>query len=532
MAYDLLLTHCIVIDGTGARAFPADIGIRDGRIAAVGLLTGQEATQILDVHGLTVTPGFIDLHTHSDLSFHLDPLADSKVRQGVTLELVGNCGSSTCAPLLGEVKQLFQERLQAYNVPLTPDWTTFAEWLDRLEKTSSTVNLATQIGHGTVRTAVIGFEERAPTPQELEEMRRLVREALEAGAFGFSTGLFYAPGSYARTDEIMALAQEAGRQGKLYSSHIRDEGSYSVGLFHAFQEAIEIGRQAGVRVQVSHVKCGSPAQWGKAALLLEYLDRARDQGIDVAGDQYPYTAASTGLVGAIFPRWSQVGGREAFLKNVQDPSFVARLREAIHEHFQRIVTPDRVVIARFPPDPQLEGLSLAEIAQRRELDPADAAIALYREFPASVIVHKMVEPDVEVIARHPWIAVGSDGSSLRTQGPLSAGKPHPRNYGCFPRYLARYQREKGLVSLEEAVRKMTSLPASRLGLTRRGRIAPGYWADLVVFDPGAIRDTATFEDPHRYPEGIHHVLVNGVLAVADGQPTGQTPGRLLRRPDD
>jgi N-acyl-D-amino-acid deacylase len=309
---------------------------------------------------------------------------------------------------------------------------------------------------------------------------------------------------------------------------MRDEGSHSVGLFVALNEAIEIGRRTGIRVQISHVKCSGPAVWGRAVDVLDLFDRTRREGIDLAGDQYPYTAASTSLTGALFPRWSLEGGREATLKRLVSAAERQRLHADIAATFTKWSAPEGMVIARFVPDPRLEGRNMAQIAETLRCDAAEAAMHLYEQGEASVVVHAMQEADVEAIARHPWIAVGSDGSSLSATGMLSVGKPHPRSYGTNPRYLARFVRQRGLVALPEAVRKMTLLPATRLGLTRRGRIAPGFAADLVVFDPETVADTATFEAPHSYPIGIPHVAVNGVLVIENGAFTGQTPGKVVR----
>jgi N-acyl-D-amino-acid deacylase len=313
---------------------------------------------------------------------------------------------------------------------------------------------------------------------------------------------------------------------------MRDEGSHSVGLFVALNEAIEIGRRTGIRVQISHVKCSGPAVWGRAGDVLDLFDRTRREGIDLAGDQYPYTAASTSLTGALFPRWSLEGGREATLKRLASAAERRRLHTDIAAMFAKWSTAEGVVIARFVPDPRLEGQNMVQVAETLRCDAAEATLRLYGQGEASVVVHAMQEADVEIIARHPWIAVGSDGSSLSAHGMLAVGKPHPRSYGTNPRYLARFVRQRGLVALPEAVRKMTLLPATRLGLTRRGRIAPGFAADLVVFDPETVADTATFEMPHSYPIGIPHVAVNGVLVIENGDFTGQTPGKVVRGFDD
>ena len=529
--YDLLVKNGTIYDGTGAPAYPGDVGVRQGEIAAIGNLE-ESAAETIDAAGLAVSPGFIDLHTHSDFSFLLDSKAQSKIRQGCTLELAGNCGFSYCAPLIGDARHFNAERLALYGSESELGWAHFEEYHASLERSGSTLNLATQVGHGTVRAAVMGFEDRGPTPQELDRMKELVAESLDAGALGFSTGLYYAPGSYARTDEVVALAAEAAQRGKLYSTHMRDESDYSISLFGSVEESIAIGRLSGVRVQISHLKCIGPATWGRSRDLLERIDSARAAGVDVAADQYPYTASSTSLVGGVFPRWAQVGGREGTLAGLENEDFHERLRSDIRENFERRGGPDQIVIASCPHDRELEGLSLSEIASNWGFDPMETSIRLYQQGEPMVIMHSIQESDVEVIAGGRWVAVGSDGSSLSTEGVLSAGKPHPRAYGTFPRYLARYVRESRLVSLEEAIRKMTWLPASRLGLTRRGRITPGMWADLVVFDPATVADTATFQAPHSYAVGIPHVVVNGVPVVKDSAFNGSTPGRLLRGFDD
>ena len=524
--YDLLIKNGQVIDGTGSPAYTADVAAKDGEIVAIGRLE-EEAVKTIDATGLVVSPGFIDLHTHSDMSFLLDSTAQSKVRQGVTLELTGNCGMSFCAPLIGEAEELFRGRISQYTDSFDVTWNDFGGYLDAVEKAGSTLNLAFQVGHGTIRTCIIGQEDRTPTGEELDRMKALVAECIDAGAMGFSTGLFYAPGNYARLDEVIALADEAAQRGKVYSTHMRDEGSGTVGLFVAINEAIEIGRRTGIRVQISHVKCVGPMQ-GRAADALGFFERARDEGIDVAGDQYPYEASSTSLTGAMFPRWALSGGRDATLQRMADPQQRDRILADIKTRFSVGRGPEGTVIARYVPNPDIEGMTLAEISRDMETEPEEAVLSLYLQAEVSVISHGMREEDVEIIASHPLISVASDGTSISTEGILSAGRPHPRSYGTNPRYLAHYQRERKLVSLPEAIRKMTTLPAQRLGLTRRGRIAPGFAADIVAFNPDTVTDTATFQSPHSYAEGIPHVAVNGVLVIENGEFTGQTPGKVIR----
>src|SRR6266568_862009 len=496
--YDLLITNGLIIDGTGSASYRADVAVSQGDIVAIGSLPGT-AQHTLDATGLVVAPGFIDLHTHSDLSFLLDPTAQSKVRQGVTLELAGNCGSSFCAPLQGMTHELLQTRVAQYTETFTPTRHDFGGYLDAVQRAGATLNLAVQVGHGTVRSCVLGMEARVASPAELERMKTLVAESLDAGAMGFSTGLFYTPGSYAGLDE----------------------GRHNVGLFVALNEAIEIGRRTGMRVQISHVKCMGPAVWGRAGEVLDLFERTRREGIDLAGDQYPYLAGSTSLTGALFPRWALEGGRDATLQRLAHTQDRRQLHADITANFHKWSDPEGITIARFVPDSHFEGMHMVHIATELGCDPAEAAMRLYERAEASVIARAMQDADVEAIARHPLIAVGSDGSSLSASGILSVGKPHPRSYGTNPRFLAQFVRQRRLLSLPEAVRKMTTLPASRLGLTRRGRRAPGYAADLVVFDPDTIADTATFEAPHSYPSGVAHVTVNGVLVVEHGAFTGR-----------
>jgi N-acyl-D-amino-acid deacylase len=525
--YDLLIQNGRIIDGTGSAAYQADVGVVGDEIAAIGRLEGDAARRV-NASGLVVTPGFIDLHTHSDMSFLLDNTAQSKVRQGVTLELAGNCGSSFCAPLLGAAKELFESRASQYEDHLDPDWDDFGGYLDALQRARPALNIAVQVGHATLRSCVLGLDSRAPTGDELDRMKALAGECLDAGAMGFSTGLFYAPGNYARLDEVIEVAGEAASRGKLYSTHMRDEGNHSVGLFVAINEAIEVGRRTGVRVEISHVKCMGPSVWGRAADALALFERANDEGLDVAGDQYPYTAGSTGLTGALFPRWSLDGGREATLQHMADPASRARLMADMDVIYSKTGNPEGVVIARFTPEPRFEGMSMADIATDLGLSPTEAALKMYEQGDGQVIIHAMRDPDMETIAQHPLISVGSDGTSLSTEGVLSVGQPHPRSYGTNPRFLAQFVRERGLVSLEEAIRKMTMLPAQRMGLSRRGRIAPGFVADLVALDPDTVADTATFEAPHSYPVGVPHVAVNGTLVIENGEFTGETPGKVIR----
>ncbi len=525
--FEVIIKNGTVIDGTGAPGFPADVAISGDAISAVGKIKAPAET-VIDADGKAVTPGFIDLHTHSDSSFLVDPLADSKLTQGVTLELLGNCGFSFCAPLIGGAKDQFEQRMDQTDSHLKPSWTSFAGYLDALEEAGSVINVAAQVGHSTIRTAVLNMDARSPAPEELDRMVYLVAECLDAGALGFSTGLWYPPGAYSLTDEVVALTQPAADRGLLYSSHVRSESDDLSGLFPAHAEAAEIGRRTGARIEVSHVKSIGPKFWGRGYELIEGFERARREGIDVTGDQYPYAWSSTGFNGAVFPRWAMAGGRQAALERLSDSDVRERIRVGARYYIDRAHGPDGSIVASFPPDKTVEGMTLTQISDRMGCEPAEAALRLYERSEGSYVQHTMEDEDVYAIAASPLIAVASDGNSLRDEGPLASGKPHPRSYATNSRFFEHMVGQKKLVSVEEAVRKMTGLPAQRMGLARRGRIAPGFFADLLVFDPSKIRQRNTFAEPHRYSTGIDHVLVNGRFAMQDSRPTGQKAGRTLR----
>ena len=530
--FDLKIEGATVIDGTGRAGSRADVGIQGERIAAVGDLSRDRGARVLNAAGRALTPGFIDMHSHSDWRLWGNRRAESKIRQGVTTEVVGNCGFS---PAPTSTAFLEEMRRFALYVPAGMDfaWRSFGEYLRAFDREGIALNVVPLVGHGTLRVAAMGFARRAPTADELAAMQRMMDEAMEEGAWGLSTGLIYAPGSYATTDEIVAIAKVAARQRGFYASHIRGEGAT---LLDAVTEAIGVGREGDLPVQISHVKAAGRPNWGKVADALALIDAARAEGLDVTGDVYPYTASSTSLR-TLLPDWVLEGGVDQMLARIEDPAVRGRIRTELEapvtgQSLLDRIGWDNVMIAWCPARKDAEGRRIAELAAARKLDPLDAVFELLRDARgvASMILFQLDEADLRRALSHPHVMIGSDGSALATSGEMSAGKPHPRSYGTFPRVLGEYVREQRVLSLPEAVHKMTGLPARRLGLRDRGVIRVGARADLVLFDPRRIADLATFEDPHRYPAGIEHVLVNGSIVVKDGEHTGSLPGRLLTPP--
>jgi N-acyl-D-aspartate/D-glutamate deacylase len=533
MSIDLLIRGGTVVDGTGRPPVLADVAVEGDRIAAVGppgTLDGATAGTVVDAAGRYVTPGFVDIHTHSDRSILINPRMESKLRQGVTTEVGGNCGSGV-APALGEAVANLRPEPGREHEPAS--WPTMAAYFEHIERAGIAGNYATWAAHGTLRASTVGYAMRPATADELAAMRRLLAESLEAGAFGLSTGLIYVPSGYADTDELVALSEVVRDYGGLYASHIRNEAS---GLLEAVGEAIEVGRRAGVPVQIAHHKASGRPNWGRVEQSLASMDDARRAGVDVACDQYPYTASSTGL-SAVLPKWALEGGRERLVARLRAPATRRRIREEM-----AAARPDwgaldeesgwhHILIARCRGNPALEGRRLDEIAAERGQAPFDVCFDLLIQEDGYVgcVFFSMCEPDVRTVMRWPGTMIGSDASSVAPYGTLGDGKPHPRAYGTFARVLGHYVREAGLLSWPEAVHKMTAQPAARVGLRDRGEVRPGAFADLVVLDPATIAERATFADPHRYAAGVEHVFVNGVAVIRWGEHTGALPGRVLRR---
>ncbi|MGW3521052.1 N-acyl-D-amino-acid deacylase family protein [Streptomyces hydrogenans] len=520
--YDVLITGGTVIDGTGAAPRRTDLAVRGGRIVHVGdLAPTATATTMLDAAGLTVTPGFIDLHSHADFSVLAMPDAEACLRQGVTTLVTGNCGLSPFPLAADEGRDT-----------AAPGTLTGGQWYDldafaaAVDEARPALNVAPLIGHGALRTAVMGTERAPAGDAELASMRALLATAATQGAFGMSTGLIYAPGSFASTNEIVALAREAAAHDLLYATHMRDEGDH---LIEAVQEALDVATASRVRLQISHLKAMGPANHGKVDIALAMIDTAVRDGLDVACDVYPYTASSTRLTSRL-PDWAMDGGPTALLERLADPDTRERILADLRPAVGRTFLPEGVVLAMMGPGRYSDriGDSIADVARDENVEPAAAVLNVLAAHQGEVMIvnHAMAEDDVDTVLRHPSSAVASDGWVLHAPGD---GHPHPRNFGTFARIIGRYVRENHVLELVDAVRKMTSLPASRLPLPDRGTLTPGQVADVVVLDPAAVTDRATFADPWQYATGVRDVLVAGQYVLRDGKVTGARPGRTLRR---
>jgi N-acyl-D-amino-acid deacylase len=498
--YDVIIRNGRVLDGTGNPWFHADVAIAGGRIAAVGNLGRAGARKVIDATGLYVAPGFIDVHSHAGAGLATAELSAAKpqLAQGVTTVFVNPDGG-------GEVDLRRQRR--------------------SLLEHGLGVNVALMVPHGSVRRAVLGMDDRRPTAAELDRMRALVQEGMQAGSFGLSTGPYYAPGSYADTEELIELAKVAGRFGGVHSSHIRDEGDFGIGVVAAVDEVIRISREAQLPGVVTHIKTLGPRVWGYSNALVHRIDRARAFGIEIYADQYPYTASATSLTGALVPPWAQAGGDREMIARTHDASTRARLRSEIAENLDRRGGAARIQFRRHEADASIEGRTLDAVAAERGLEAPDLVIELLRAGGAAIVSFNMHDQDVELLMRQPWTMTSSDGEYV----PVGVGVPHPRAYGAFPRKIRTYVVEKGVVDLATAIRSMTSLPATVFRMADRGVLRPGAAADVVVFDLEHVRDRATFTDPHQLSEGMVHVLVNGRFAIEAGRFQEAMHGTVLSR---
>jgi N-acyl-D-aspartate/D-glutamate deacylase len=531
-SFDLVISGGSVIDGTGSPAVSADVGVRDGRIAAIGQLAGAEAERRIDAAGLVVAPGFIDMHNHSDYTLLVEPKAESAIRQGLTTLVLGE--SRSAGPVKAQANEDPRSRADGVSV----DWTTLGGYFDRIEKTPVATNIASYVGEEQVWTYVKGYGQSPATPDEIEQMKKLVAQAMEEGAMGLSTSLLVPPSSLATTENLIELAKVAKQYGGIYSTHIRDEGER---VFQAVEEAINVGKGANIPVDIIHMKIAHKKLWGRVNEIIAMVQKARDAGYNIQANVYPYTAGQNNL-SSIIPPWAVDGGREKMLERLKTPSLRPRLRREIlnglpgwYNHY--LATGDGwagmiLVTLRHEKNRPFQGKRMSELIKARGGNPADVLMDVLIEENGSVptVFFHHSEPDMQLVMKQPWTSIGSDGGALSIDGPTSRTHPHPRYFGTFPRVLGRYVRELGVLTLPEAVKKMTSMNADKIGIKDRGRIAEGQWADITIFDANRVIDRATFENPHQYPEGIEYVIVNGVLTLEKGRHTGELAGRVIYGP--
>jgi dihydroorotase/N-acyl-D-amino-acid deacylase len=528
--YDLVIRNGHIIDGTGSPWYAADLAIRNGRIAAIGKLDGVPAKRTLDARGMVVAPGFIDMLGQSELTILVDPHLPSKIYQGITTEITGEGGS--IAPLNDTI--IRADRVSYAHYRVSPDWHTFAQYFARLRKQGMGINLASYVGATQVRRVVLGDEDRAPSPAELERMKELVRQAMREGALGVSTSLQYAPAPYAKTEELIGLASEAAKLGGTYASHIRDEGD---GIDAALDEAFRIGREAHIPVEIWHLKAAGKANWGRMPEIVQRIEAARASGVDVAADTYAYPAAFNSF-SAIIPPWAHDGGDKKLIERLKDPAMRARIRKEMetpggnwNNEWLQVTGPEGFLLCAVQNRKllPLQGKTIAEIAKIWNKDPIDTVFDLLIEDEAftQIAMFIMSEPDVALALKQPWVSICNDSQGAAPTGILGEEHPHPRAYGTFPRILRKYVREDHLLTLEDAIRKFSALPAERMRLSDRGVLKTGMWADVVVFDPATVRDVATFENPNQLAEGMRFVLVNGVPVIEEGKMTNALPGKVV-----
>jgi dihydroorotase/N-acyl-D-amino-acid deacylase len=529
--FDVLITNGHIVDGTGSPWYGGDVGIRDGRIAAIGHLAGAAAKRRIDAKGMVVAPGFIDMLGQSELTILVNPHLPSKIFQGITTEITGEGGS--VAPL--NEKMIAADRVTYEHFKITPDWRDLSHYFARLERQGIGINFATYVGATTVRRMVLGDSDVAPTPAQLDQMKAIVRQAMQQGARGVSTSLQYAPAPYAKTDELIALASEAAKFGGVYATHMRSEGNDVLG---ALDEAIRIGRAAPIPVEIWHIKAAGKPNWGRMPQIVAKIDSARASGVDITANTYAYPAWFNSM-SAFVPPWAHDGGDKALIARLKDPAMRARMRKDMEANdgtwdneWQEIPGPDAVLVSvvQNPKLLPLQGKTLADIAKTRGTDPINTLFDVLVEDEAftECAVFAMSEPDILLALQQPWTSVDNDSQGTAPDGLLGQEHPHPRAYGTFPRILRKYVREDHALTLENAIRKFSALAAQKMRLADRGVLKEGMWADVVVFDPNEIRDVATFEKPNQLSVGMRYVLVNGVPVIADGKMTNALPGKVLR----
>ncbi len=525
--FDLLFKGAHIADGTGGKVFQADLAIKGDRIEEIGGLSAAQAQRIIPAHEFILAPGFVDMHGHSDYQILARPEADSKVLQGITCEIAGNCGYSA-APVSGE---LFKERAESCKklLGLEIKFSTLDEYLEQVQSLKPGINFAPLVGYNTLRAGAMGYKTGSPSRLEMKEIKVALEQALDQGAFGMSAGLAYAPACYSKRDELFSCASSVTRAKGFFACHIRSEGR---GLIEAVQEMLDIAAGSGVSLEISHLKTSEKENWAKLDRVFELIESAQESGLKVRADRYPYLAAFTGL-SSILPEWVFAGTRDDYLSRLREDASRQKIKEDVENLHPDPGYLGRVVLAEvFDPDMKhLEGMSIEQAAEECGQSPMDVALDLLAgdgESPTA-IYHTMSEQNLFRILQKEWVMIGSDSAVRSREGVLSKGKPHPRAFGTFPRILAYAVRQKQILSLEDAIKKMTSDPCHMAGIKDRGRIQKGFFADLVLFDPEKIQDRATYEDPHQFPEGIEMVVVNGKVAAEKGRLSSQRAGKILRR---
>ncbi len=524
--FDLIIKNGLVFSGDGSSPRKIDIGIRDGKIIAIDNLQTASANRIIDAAGLAVAPGFIDIHTHTDTELLVDNRGLSKIHQGVTTEISGNCGFSPFPLLQKDKEELDKSLMEKYGIQA--NWQNIDGFLSALEQKKISLNYATLTGHGNLRAYVMGKNDVPPTREQLEKMKQVLAETMAQGSFGMSTGLEYAPGSYAKTDELIELCKVVSARDGIYATHMRNEDDT---VEEALEEALLICREAEVSTQISHLKACNQNNWHKVDHLLEMIDQAIGNGMPVLADRYPYIAYSTGLT-IFLPLWSRQGSTDDILQRLKDKSLLPKIRAHAENRGKRIGGWDRIVIASCDTEKnkQWEGKSIAECSEISGIEPFEfiRQILIEEKNRVDIVGFAMNETNLKKVLSADFVTIGSDGNAVSPTGKLGTGKPHPRYYGTFPRVLGKYAREEKLFDLATAIKKMTSMPAQKFNLKSRGLIAKNYFADIAIFDPEKVIDRATFVDPHQFAEGVHYVIVNGVLTIDRQKHTGATAGKVLR----
>jgi N-acyl-D-amino-acid deacylase len=525
--FDLIIKGGEIFDGMGNEAFEADIGIKDDFIKALGNISDAKAETVIDAKDLAVCPGFVDAHDHSDVHLLVNPKAESSIRQGITTLISGNCGSSpfpVAEEIYDEMKEMLKEIYQVYL-----NWTDIIGFFSKLEESGIALNYSSLVGQGTIRGAAMGFNDRPPSENELEQMKSMVAENIKGGAIGLSTGLVYPPGGYAKDDEIEELCRVAARYEGVYATHMRDEGER---VLESLDESIGIAQRTGVSLQISHFKIANPSNWHKVDDALARIEKASKDGVPIFCDRYPYIAGSTNL-DYYFPLWARQGTTDEFLARLKDPKLENRIRSHLSEQEKKLGSWDKVLISSVISEKnrQIEGKNILEGAKQTGKTPFEFMRDLLVEEKNKVgmVTFMMTEENLKKILAHSLVGVGTDGSAIAPYGLLHKGKPHPRLYGTFPRVLGKYIREEKILPLPEMIKKITSLPAQKFGFMRRGILEREYYADIVIFDRDKVIDKAIWTDPHKYPVGIEYVIVNGKVVIERGDHTGNLPGKVLRK---